>query len=239
MEPAVKHIPAFVVSLPCTASIKSARNRFSLVKSAIVLLLNIFIILFFSPATAQDSLHLNHLEGIKKDNPVINGKLNHNIQPFNGITDREKKRRIKIIAAANIAGYSAATIGIYHAWYKNYPQSKFHTFNDIGEWQQMDKIGHVYSAYAASKASMELWRWTGIDRKKQIWIGGMSGFLYQTTIEVMDGFSKEWGWSWGDFGANVVGSGLMIAQELAWDRQRIQMKWSFHRKKYSDAMLNA
>ena len=50
-----------------------------------------------------------------------------------------------------------------------------HSFNDIGEWKQIDKIGYAYSAYAESKASMELWRWTGIDRKKRIWIGGMSG----------------------------------------------------------------
>ena len=147
-------------------------------------------------------------------------------------------KRVKIIAGANILGYTASTIGIYHAWYKDYPQGKFHFFNDIGEWQQMDKIGHVYSAYAAGKAGMELWRWTGIDRKKRIWIGGTSALLYQTTIEVMDGFSTEWGWSWGDFAANITGSALLISQELAWDRQRIQMKWSFHRKKYKDPALN-
>lgn len=154
------------------------------------------------------------------------------------LSRQEISKRVKIIAGANILGYSASTIGIYHAWYKDYPQSKFHFFNDIGEWQQMDKIGHVYSAYAAGKAGMELWRWTGIDRKKRIWIGGTSALLYQTTIEVMDGFSTEWGWSWGDFAANITGSALLISQELAWDRQRIQMKWSFHRKKYKDPVLN-
>lgn len=154
------------------------------------------------------------------------------------LSRQEISKRVKIIAGANILGYSASTIGIYHAWYKDYPQSRFHFFNDIGEWQQMDKIGHVYSAYAAGKAGMELWRWTGIDRKKRIWIGGTSALLYQTTIEVMDGFSTEWGWSWGDFAANITGSALLISQELAWDRQRIQMKWSFHRKKYKDPVLN-
>ena len=102
----------------------------------------------------------------------------------------------------------------------------------------MDKIGHVYSAYAESKASMELWRWTGISRKKRIWLGGMSGAMYQTAIEVLDGFSSEWGWSWGDFAANITGSGMLVAQELAWDEQRVQMKWSFHRKHYNDPMLN-
>ncbi|HSN62258.1 MAG TPA: hypothetical protein VLR49_15070, partial [Ferruginibacter sp.] len=66
----------------------------------------------------------------------------------------------------------------------------------------------------------------------------MSGAAYQTVIEVLDGFSAEWGWSWGDFAANIAGSGMLVAQELAWDEQRIQMKWSFHRKRYDDPMLN-
>ncbi|MBS1511796.1 MAG: DUF2279 domain-containing protein [Bacteroidetes bacterium] len=154
------------------------------------------------------------------------------------LSKQQIKKRVKIIAAANIIGYSGAMVGLYDAWYKNYPQSNFHFFNDFPEWQQIDKIGHAYSAYAESKASMELWRWTGIDRKKRIWIGGMSGAFYQTVIETLDGFSSEWGWSWGDFGANIFGSGLFVAQELAWDEQRIQYKFSFHRKKYSDPQLN-
>lgn len=143
-----------------------------------------------------------------------------------------------MVAAGNSLLYTGTMIVLNQAWYKNYPQGRFHFYNDIGEWQQMDKIGHVYSAYAFSKASMELWRWTGINRKKRIWIGGMSGAVYQTTIEVLDGFSTEWGWSWGDFAANTLGSGMLVAQELAWDRQRIQIKWSAHRKRYSDPMLN-
>jgi len=129
-------------------------------------------------------------------------------------------------------------IGLYSAWYKNYPQSNFHVFNDISEWKQMDKIGHTYSVYAESLGSMELWRWTGMERKKRIWIGGLSGTVYHSVIEVLDGFSSQWGWSWGDIGANLVGSGMLIAQELAWDEQRIQFKFSFHRKSYNDPTLN-
>ena len=152
-----------------------------------------------------------------------------------------KKRisnRTKIIAATHIAGYGGIMVGLYSTWYKNYPQTNFHSFNDIAEWKQIDKIGHAYTAYASGKASMELWRWAGVGRKKRIWLGGMSGAAYQTVIETLDGFSSQWGWSWGDFGANVVGSGMLIAQELAWDEQKIQFKFSFHRKNYSDPTLD-
>ena len=148
------------------------------------------------------------------------------------------RKKTTIVAVTNIAAYGVILAGLYSTWYKDYPQSGFHTFNDGAEWLQVDKMGHAYSAYAESRISMEMWRWTGISRKKRIWLGGLSGAAYQTIIEVLDGFSSQWGWSWGDFGANIFGSGLLVSQELAWDQQRIQMKWSFHRKKYADEMLN-
>ena len=148
------------------------------------------------------------------------------------------KQRVRLITAANIAGYGGTMAGLYFAWYKDYPQSNFHFFNDNHEWKQVDKVGHVYSAYIASYGSMEMWRWAGLSRNKRIWIGGMSGAVYQTAIEILDGFSKEWGWSWGDFNANIAGSGLLIAQELAWDEQRVRMKFSFHKNNYTDPGLS-
>ena len=148
------------------------------------------------------------------------------------------KTRLKTVAITQIGLYGGSMIGLYNAWYKNYPQSKFHTFNDWEEWQQMDKIGHMYSAYTMSKFSMELLKSTGLERKKRIWLGGLTGAAYQTIIEILDGFSDEWGWSWGDIGANLIGSGALIAQELAWNEQRLHLKTSFHRKNYDDALLN-
>ena len=62
---------------------------------------------------------------------------------------------------------------------------------------------------------------------------------YQTVVEVLDGFSEEWGWSWGDFGANILGSGVLIAQELKWDDQRIKLKFSTHKNSYDDPQLTA
>jgi len=154
------------------------------------------------------------------------------------LTKKQINTRTKIIAATNIVGYGSIMVGLYSTWYKNYPQTNFHSFNDIAEWKQIDKIGHAYSAYAGGKGSMELWRWAGVSRKKRIWLGGMSGAVYQTVIETLDGFSSQWGWSWADFGANIFGSGMLVAQELAWDEQRIQFKFSFHRKSYSDPTLD-
>lgn len=181
-------------------------------------------------ANAQEKVIFNIADSL--------GEVTDSKEALSGLSDMQKQKRIKGMAIAQPTAYAAAMVGLYAAWYKDYPQSSFHFFNDVNEWKGMDKLGHAYSAYAESKASMELWRWTGISRKKRIWYGGLSGAAYQTVIETLDGFSTEWGWSWADFGANIAGSGLVIAQELAWEEQRVQFKWSFHKKRYNADVLN-
>ena len=52
------------------------------------------------------------------------------------------------------------------------------------------------------------------------------------SIEVLDGFSKGWGFSWGDMGANLSGSLLAATQYHFWNEQRIQLKYSFHTTVY-------
>lgn len=148
------------------------------------------------------------------------------------------KSRIYLAAAGSVVSYTGGLVALSNAWYINQAQSSFHFFNDNDEWLQVDKAGHVFSAYTTGKWSMELWRWAGLSRKQSIWMGGLSGTAFLTVIEVLDGFSSDWGFSIGDLGADLAGSGLFIAQELAWEEQRIQLKFSFHRNNYNDPSLN-
>lgn len=145
---------------------------------------------------------------------------------------------MRIITTAHILAYPAGMAGLYFGWYKQYPQTRFHFFNDNREWKQVDKVGHGYSAYVESYASMEVWRLAGASRSHRVWIGGLSGAVYQTIFETLDGFSEGWGWSWGDFAANIAGSGILIGQELAWKEQRIHFKFSAHGRTYADPELN-
>ena len=135
--------------------------------------------------------------------------------------------------------YVASMTGLYTLWYKDYPLGNFHGFDDNEEWLQVDKVGHFSSAYYLGKWGIDLMQWTGMERKQAIWKGGAIGWVFLTGIEVFDGFSDQWGFSTGDMIANTAGSALAIGQELAWDEQRIQMKWSFYRKHYKDASLNS
>ena len=124
-------------------------------------------------------------------------------------------------------------LGLDQLWYADYPRSKFHTINDSDEWLQMDKLGHAFSAYQLGKIGADVLSWSGVDKKNQLIYGATLGFTFLTAVEVLDGYSEEWGFSWSDMAANAAGTGLYVGQELLWQEQRILLKYSFHQTKYA------
>lgn len=142
-----------------------------------------------------------------------------------------------LAGTATVVGYGGSFILLNEAWYKDYPRSSFHTYNDAGEWKQIDKIGHGWTAYTLSRVSSNMWKWAGIEDQKAVIIGSGTGLLYLLSIEYLDGRSAEWGWSWADVAANVFGTGLFASQELLWKEQKIQMKFSAHIKQYEPQSL--
>jgi len=87
------------------------------------------------------------------------------------------KRFRNVLICEGIAYVGSLSI-LNEFWYKEYPRSSFHLFNDNAEWLQ-------------------------------------------------------WGFSIGDFAANTLGAALAVGQELAWNEQRIMLKWTYHSTKYS------
>ncbi len=137
------------------------------------------------------------------------------------------KKRLNGLLIGGASLYAVSMAGLYVAWYKDYPLTGFHFFNDNDEWMQMDKMGHLTTSYYVGKYGIDLFRWSGLERKKAIWLGGSMGTIFMTTIEIFDGFSAEYGASWGDLLVNTGGSMLAIGQELAWDEQRIILRYGF------------
>ncbi len=148
-----------------------------------------------------------------------------------------KPARLNTVRIGHAALYTGSLLVLNQAWYKDYPKSPIHSFDDSREWLQVDKIGHGWSAYNLARLSTATWRWAGVERTKASWAGTLSGFTFMTVIEFLDSRSAEWGWSWADMAANTLGSGLYLGQELLWREQRIQYKFSFHRMRYTDPVL--
>lgn len=142
------------------------------------------------------------------------------------------------VAAGHAAIWTGAFIALDQAWYANYEKDKFHFYNDNKEWLQMDKWGHIWTANQLSRFSTEAWKWSGMTDKQSIWLGGISGWAFQSVIEIQDGFSKEWGFSWGDMLANTAGSAAFVAQRLTWGKERIIFKLSYTAQKWNDPILH-
>ncbi|HPF96837.1 MAG: DUF2279 domain-containing protein [Mangrovimonas sp.] len=141
------------------------------------------------------------------------------------------RRNAVIITESSLATISL--VGLNQLWYADYPQSNFHTINDSGEWLQMDKFGHVFSSYQVGRVGADLLAWSGVSERDQLIYGSTLGFAYLGVVEVFDGFSEEWGFSWTDILANAAGTSLYVGQQLLWKEQRITLKYSFHQTHYA------
>lgn len=137
------------------------------------------------------------------------------------------KNRPWIVAGAHAAAWAGTFIALNKAWYEGYEKTGFHSFNDGREWSQMDKAGHVWTTYQLGRASGATWKWAKLPRKSAIWLGGASAVAFQSIIEIQDGYSGKWGFSWWDMAANITGAGAYVAQELGWKEQRIQIKMGY------------
>ncbi len=147
------------------------------------------------------------------------------------------KRRNTVAITTSILSIGSL-VALNQLWYAEYPKSKFHFINDNNHWKQMDKLGHILTTYSIGKAGMQVLNWSGISKKNQLIYGASFGFFYQNIIEIFDGFSKNWGASWGDIIANATGTGLLVGQEIIWNEQRITPKYSFHQTKYASIRPN-
>lgn len=149
-------------------------------------------------------------------------------------SDSLNKKRQNSVYITEAVLASGALIGLNQLWYADYPRSDFHFINDNAEWMQMDKLGHLYTSYHIGRFGAETLNWSGASKQNQLVYGAGLGFVFLTAVEVMDGFSEEWGASMGDVVANAAGTALSVSQELIWNEQRIIPKFSYHKTQYSN-----
>jgi hypothetical protein len=139
-----------------------------------------------------------------------------------------RQDRFKTVVITEAAIGLAASAGLYFLWYRKFPHSRFHLFNDNKEWLLVDKVGQAVTAYNIGVFQNDLMRWCGVSPNSSILIGSASALGYMSIIEVMDGFSKHWGFSKGDMLANIAGTAIFAMQQRFWGEQRISMKFSAH-----------
>ena len=142
--------------------------------------------------------------------------------------DSLRNKRLNTVITVGGIGYGATILGLSQLWYKEQGLGSFRFFNDNAEWNQVDKVGHFFSTYHFSRLGNQVLTWANIEQRKAAFWGSVIGTGLLLPIEILDGFSPEFGFSYGDMIANVAGSGFFLAQELIWGEQRVKPKYSFH-----------
>ena len=160
------------------------------------------------------------------------------INTFLKPSDSLNKSRIKSVVISETAMASLALVSLNQLWDSDYPRSNFHTIDDSSEWLQMDKVGHLFSTYHLGSFGANSLKWAGADRNSQLLYGSTIGFAFLSVVEVFDGTSSQWGFSWSDMAANATGTSLYVSQELLWKEQRIVPKFSFHTTQYASVRPN-
>jgi len=147
--------------------------------------------------------------------------------------DLNKKQKINFILVIGILIYVFFIILLSKAWYISQSTVTFHFFNDWPEWNYLDKFGHLFTAFHISDIAIRILFWIGFSRKKSLLLGALTGILFQTPIEILDGFGVAYGFSWGDMFANLCGSIFVFIQYWIWNEIRIFPKFSFHFTPYA------
>ena len=139
-----------------------------------------------------------------------------------------KPIRLGLVGGGAGLFYGGVLTGLATVWYEDNHWTGFHFTNDNAGWMQIDKYGHAYTTYMFGKLGLNAMRWAGVKDKKAIWYGGAYGFVFMTSVELLDANYAEWGFSPMDMVANASGSMLLIGQELAFKKQLLTYKFSYH-----------
>ena len=130
--------------------------------------------------------------------------------------------------------YVSSMLALNQLWYADYDRTSFQTFNDNNEWLKLDKAGHVYSTYTLSSLSYYFLKGEEEFDAKAARISSASAFLFLSSVELLDGFSERWGFSWGDMISNTLGIGLFYGQEALLHKQVIRLKFSYQPTRYRE-----
>ena len=159
-------------------------------------------------------------------NLLILSVLQVKSQPADTISSGNSTRCIRNTSIAVGGGMVGTLLLLDRAWYAGYDRSPLHGFNDGTEWLQMDKAGHLFSAYTLGGWGHRLFDRCGMGEGWSLWVGGSMGLVFLSGVEVLDGTSAAWGFSGWDMVANIAGTGTYIAQHRLWKEQRATLKLS-------------
>ena len=136
-----------------------------------------------------------------------------------GPAPRVTPEQLRLRNAAVIAG-GVLLVGAYGAakWWDDGFTGDFRTVNEgwFGqntEYGGADKLGHAFSAYVGTRVVTRAFEALGNEPAPAQRLAAWSTLAVMLGIEVLDGYSKRYSFSWEDAAMNVVGVGLGYLME--------------------------
>lgn len=118
---------------------------------------------------------------------------------------------------------NAALIGVFYGsvFYVQHEMQQSTIWKRVGPFQiqedikyclWVDKFGHFFGGYGTSYVLSEALQTAGVSWETSTILGSILGLSYMTYIEILDGYSLDFGFSPSDFYADVLGAGFFLAQ---------------------------
>lgn len=149
------------------------------------------------------------------------------------LTDSTVIRPLTLAGTAVV--YTSAVVGLHiyqsNAWWSN-NRTSFHFTEDWSENLQNDKFGHFFGGYLLSYAHREALLASGFsDNAAHHW-GALMGLMYQTYVEVEDGYAGSWGFSPSDAYSNLAGASFFLAQYHIPFLRNFHPKWTYYPSRF-------
>jgi hypothetical protein len=207
-------------------------ERFLMLK--IIFLVSLF---FFSSSVFSQSGGLALNGGYYQ--PALNGKINSTDNfPFSSVPKINfdpLKKEIDYNILAVVGGITLVTgIGVHiyqqNAWWKN-QRRKFHFTDDSYYALGIDKVGHFYAGNMLAHLFSSGLEAANFQSEEAAVYGGIASLAFETYVEIEDGFGPDWGFSPGDFTADVLGAGFSVGQYYFPFLKNFQVKFSYYPSK--------
>ena len=133
--------------------------------------------------------------------------------------------RLAIIGGTLVTGMAAIHIYQQNGWWKD-NRAPFHFREDLVYGLGVDKIGHAYGASVLATLIGRAVAWADVPEWPSLMIGAGASLLFQTYIELEDGFSA-WGFDRVDFACDVAGAVLPLVRHRVTPLRSFDLKLSY------------
>ena len=138
--------------------------------------------------------------------------------------------KIKPVSAAIFGATLTGLFVVQHEMQQNTIWKDVGPFHIVEDYQYSlgaDKFGHFYGTYMPSYFMSQVFMSTGFGYDLSHVLGGTLGLLYTSYVEVLDGYSKDFGFSPSDWYADFAGASFFVAQHFVPVLQNFQPKFMY------------